>query len=96
MPGPVPLVLLPAQQVRDTVPGQLHNRRRPQTAAEQGIIRRSHWPRIRNQVLPLRPRLPACGTASPRLQRVTRAAKLNARRPAHPGAVETSACRDGP
>ena len=51
MPGSVPLMLLPAQQMRDPIAGQLHDRRRPRPAAGQLIVLRSHRPRIRNQVL---------------------------------------------
>lgn len=51
MPGPVPLMLLPAQQMPDPVPGQLHDRRRPRLAAIQLPTLSSHTPKIRNDVL---------------------------------------------
>ncbi len=51
MPGPVPLMLLPAQQMPDPVPGQLHDRRRPRLAAIQPVTLSSHTPTIRNGVL---------------------------------------------
>ena len=54
MPGSVSLVLFPAQQVRDTVPGELHDRRRPRPTAEQLIVEHSHRLRIRNHVLPIK------------------------------------------
>ena len=51
MPGPVPLMLLPAQQMPDPVSGQLHDRRRPRLAAIQLPTLSSHTPKIRNDVL---------------------------------------------
>jgi hypothetical protein len=51
VPGPVPLMLLPAQQMPDPVPGQLHDRRRPRLAAIQLPTLSSHTPKIRNDVL---------------------------------------------
>ena len=51
VPGPVPLMLLPAQQMPDPVSGQLHDRRRPRLAAVQLPTLSSHTPKIRNDVL---------------------------------------------
>lgn len=53
MPGPVPLMLLPAQQMPDPVPGQLHDGR-PGLAAIQPVTLSSHAPAIRNGVLDIR------------------------------------------
>lgn len=51
MPGPVSLMLLPAQQVADSAPGHLHDGRRRWRMGIQPTILRSHKPMIRNHVL---------------------------------------------
>ena len=97
MPGSVSLVLFPAQQVRDTVPGELHDRWRPRPTAEQLIVEHSHRLRIRNHVLPIKG--PDRGPQGPKglgHQRLTRASRPDAWRPAHPGANDTRPCRVAP
>jgi hypothetical protein len=51
MLGPVPLVPLPAQQMPDPAPGQLHDRRRPRLTPMQPAASTSHTSTIRNSVL---------------------------------------------
>ena len=42
IPGAVPLMLLPAQEMPDLVPCQLHDRRRPRLVAKPLIVRLWH------------------------------------------------------